>query len=182
MSENDLPLNIRNKRIQNMRLRGNVGILRLSDTGQTDSTKIAITLLKRARFRVTHMISVKNLEIEGPLTYMLNHPTIHIIICIGGTGVSNTDITIETVKPLFQKELIGFGELFRYLTYIKWNHLKHKIGIMSMSTRTTAGVANNKLLFAIPGSPDATELAIKEIIIPGSPTLLGQLRKNKIKN
>ena len=173
----DLPFNVRRRRSQNMNIRGNVGIIRVSNTGQQDSLNIAITLFEKSNFRVKSILSVKNLEIEDALTNMLIDPNIHIIVCIGGTGISKTDITIETVKSVFHKEINGFGELFRHLTHTKWNHLVTNIGIIAMDTRCTAGIANNKLIFAIPGSPDATTLAIKELIIPGAPTLLGQLLK-----
>lgn len=173
----DLPLNVRRRRAQNRNIRGNVGIIGLSNTGQTDSLKIAIPLFEKSNFRVKRILAIKNHEIGDAMNDMLIDPTIHIIVCIGGTGISKSDITIETVKILFQKELTGFGELFRQLTHTKWNHLIKNIGILAMDTRSIAGVANNKLIFAIPGSPDATTLAIKELIIPGVPTLLGQLMK-----
>jgi len=124
------------------------------------------------------VISINNFDIEEALKNMLTNPNVNIIICIGGTGISKTDITIEVVKSVLQKELDGFGELFRYFTHKKWKHLIKDIGILSIDTRATAGVVNNKIIFAIPGSPDATELAIKEIIIQAIPTLLGQLKKD----
>lgn len=173
----NLPVNIITRRSQNIKLRDNVGIIRISDSRQIDSVKIATDLLEEAGFKVASVISINNIDIEEALKNMLINPNVNIIICIGGTGISKTDITIEVVKSVFQKELDGFGELFRYLTHKKWKHFITDVGIMSIDTRTTAGVANNKLIFVIPGSPDATELAIKEIIIPGTPTLLGQLQK-----
>ena len=173
-----MPVNISTRRSQNVKIRDNMGIIRVSNSRQTDSVKIATELLEEAGFKITNVIYINNLEIEEALKNMLINPNVNIIICIGGTGISKTDITIEIVKSIFQKEIDGFGELFRYLTHEKWKHLITDLGILSVDTRTTAGVANNKLIFAIPGSPDATELAIKEIIIPGTPSLLGQLQKD----
>lgn len=174
----DLPDNISTRRSQNVKIRDNVGIIRVSNSRQTDSVKIATDLLEETGFKVTSVVSINNLEIEEALKNMLINPNVKIIICIGGTGISKTDTTIEVVKSIFQKELDGFGELFRYLTYKKWKHFIPDLGILSIDTRITAGVSNNKLIFAIPGSPDATKLAIKEIIIPATPTLLGQLQKD----
>lgn len=174
----DLPVNISTRRSQNVKIRDNVGIIRISNSRQTDSVKIATDLLEESGFKVTSAISINNHEIEEVLKNMLINTNVNIIICIGGTGISKTDITIEVVKSVLQKEIDGFGELFRYLTYKKWKHLIMELGLLSIDTLTTAGVANNKLIFAIPGSPDATELAVKEIIIPAVPTLLGQLQKD----
>jgi molybdenum cofactor biosynthesis protein B len=175
----DLPINVSTRRPNNMKIRDNVGIICASDSGKIDGIKLATDLLEEAGFKVTSVVSINNIDIEETLKNMLLNQNVNIIICIGGTGISKTDTTIEVVKSIFQKELDGFGELFRYLTYKKWKHLIKDIGILSIDTRTTAGVANNKLIFAIPGSPDATEFAIKEIIIPSAPTLLGQLQKEK---
>ena len=77
-----------------------------------------------------------------------------VLLFTGGTGVSSRDITIETVKPFFQKELPGFGELLRRLSY-------SRVGGAAMLTRATAGTANGKLLVCMPGSPDAVKTALR---------------------
>ena len=77
-----------------------------------------------------------------------------VLLFTGGTGVSSRDITVETVRPLFQKELPGFGELLRRISY-------GKIGSAAMLTRATAGTANGKLLVCMPGSPDAVKTALR---------------------
>jgi len=86
---------------------------------------------------------------------------INLIITIGGTGLSSRDITIETIKPMFEKELIGFGELFRLLTY-------QQLGTVSIMTRATAGIIKKKIIVCLPGSPNAVELGMdiisKEIV------------------
>ncbi|MBW4257893.1 MogA/MoaB family molybdenum cofactor biosynthesis protein [Methanobacterium sp. YSL] len=79
-----------------------------------------------------------------------------IIISTGGTGIGKRDITIETIKPLFEKELNGFGEVFRYETY-------KELGTGAIMTRATAGVWNETLLVALPGSPNAVQLGVKLI-------------------
>lgn len=85
----------------------------------------------------------------------------NVIITIGGTGIAERDITIETVTPLYSKELVGFGELFRHLTY-------EQLGTVSIMTRATAGIINKKLVVSLPGSPNAVKLGIdivsKELI------------------
>ncbi len=79
-----------------------------------------------------------------------------VILFLGGTGVSSRDITIETVRPYFKKELDGFGELFRKLSY-------DEIGSAAMMTRAAAGVAKGKLLVCLPGSPEAARLGLRNL-------------------
>lgn len=77
-----------------------------------------------------------------------------VLLFMGGTGVSGRDITIETVRPFLQKELPGFGELLRRISY-------GRIGSAAMLTRATAGTARGKLLVCLPGSPDAVKTALR---------------------
>lgn len=79
-----------------------------------------------------------------------------IIITTGGTGIGKRDITIETITPLFKKELNGFGEIFRYESY-------KELGAGAMLSRATAGVWKETLLVALPGSPNAVQLGMKII-------------------
>src|SRR2546422_3830238 len=81
----------------------------------------------------------------------------HVLVLIGGTGVSRSDGTVETVVPFFEKELTGFGELLRNISY-------QTIGSAAMLTRATAGTAKGKLILCLPGSPEAVETAIKNLI------------------
>jgi molybdenum cofactor biosynthesis protein B len=82
---------------------------------------------------------------------------VDVVLLIGGTGISPTDITIETLRPLFEKELPGVGELLRMLSY-------KKIGAAAMLTRATAGIVCGKLVLCLPGSPDAVETALKAVM------------------
>jgi len=82
-----------------------------------------------------------------------------LMITTGGTGISRRDLTIETIEPLLEKGLHGFGELFRYLSF-------QEIGPRALMSRAFGGVVRGKLLFALPGSPHAVELALKELILP----------------
>jgi molybdenum cofactor biosynthesis protein B len=77
-----------------------------------------------------------------------------VLLLLGGTGVSNRDVTIETARPFFEKELDGFGEMLRMIS-------SKKIGAASVLTRATAGVAGGKLIVCLPGSPDAAATALK---------------------
>ena len=80
-----------------------------------------------------------------------------VLVFTGGTGVSPTDVTVETVVPFFEKELVGFGELLRNISF-------KKIGSAAMMTRSTAGTARGKLIVCLPGSPDGVETALRNFI------------------
>ncbi|WP_406656242.1 molybdenum cofactor biosynthesis protein B [Methanolobus sp. ZRKC2] len=82
-----------------------------------------------------------------------------IIVTSGGTGLASKDVTIESVLPMFEKDIPGFGELFRYKSI-------SQIGASVILTRASAGTIANKAVFCLPGSPAAVELALGEIIIP----------------
>jgi len=79
-----------------------------------------------------------------------------VLVFLGGTGISTRDITVETVRPFFEKELPGFGELLRSLSF-------RKVGAAAILTRATAGVVKGKLVLCLPGSPDAAKMAIRRL-------------------
>src|SRR3972149_3609626 len=81
------------------------------------------------------------------------------IIITGGTGLLPYDITIESIRPFYQKEISGFGELFRKISY-------DKIGPAAMLTRASAGLVKGKAIFCLPGSPDAVQTALEKLILP----------------
>ncbi|RDD52844.1 MAG: MogA/MoaB family molybdenum cofactor biosynthesis protein [Candidatus Korarchaeota archaeon NZ13-K] len=92
-----------------------------------------------------------------------------VVIFCGGTGVSPSDVTPEAIRPLLDKELPGFGEIFRWLSY-------SEIGSSAMASRATGGVFSKSLVFLLPGSPDAVKLALEKLIIPEAPHLVSIAR------
>jgi len=80
------------------------------------------------------------------------------VILTGGTGVTGRDVTVESVKPLLEKELEGFGEIFRSVSY-------SQIGSPAHLTRALAGVIDRRIVYCLPGSPAAVETALK-IVLP----------------
>lgn len=85
-----------------------------------------------------------------------------VVLIMGGTGVSERDVTIEAVKPLITKEIEGFGEIFRSITY-------RKIGSPAILTRAIGGTLDKgKLVFCLPGSPDGVRTALS-LLLPELP-------------
>ncbi|MGC8571193.1 MogA/MoaB family molybdenum cofactor biosynthesis protein [Caldivirga sp.] len=103
------------------------------------------------------LVSDDERMIKGSLSELLHRDDVDVVVLIGGTGLAKSDVTIETVRPLFSKEIEGFGELFRFISY-------QKIGASAMLSRATAGIINNKLVVCLPGSPDAVETGLNLII------------------
>ena len=93
-----------------------------------------------------------------------------VVICNGGTGISPRDVTIETLKPLMDRTIEGFGEMFRSLSY-------DEIGSSAILSRAVAGVVGKNLLFCLPGSPNAVKLAMEKLILPEMGHMLAQVRK-----
>jgi molybdenum cofactor biosynthesis protein B len=96
-------------------------------------------------------------RIQGTLDNLVTREDVDAIITSGGTGVTPDDVTIEAAERLFDKELPGFGELFRLLSY-------DEIGTKVVGTRATAGIANGVPVFCLPGSENAARLGAETII------------------
>ncbi|MBP7550160.1 MAG: MogA/MoaB family molybdenum cofactor biosynthesis protein, partial [Gemmatimonadaceae bacterium] len=101
----------------------------------------------------------------------LGRDELDLIIVTGGTGLGSRDRTIEVVRPLFDKEMPGFGELFRMLSF------KEQVGTAAILSRATAGSARGKLLVSLPGSRAACQLAMERIIVPEGAHALRELRR-----
>ncbi len=97
--------------------------------------------------------------IEHSIAETLGSENLDAAIFCGGTGITHTDVTIETVSPFFEKTLPGFGEFFRRLSY-------DNMGASAITSRAIAGVAKGKALFCIPGSPDAVRISVEQLISP----------------
>jgi molybdopterin adenylyltransferase len=97
-------------------------------------------------------------------------PEVAAIICSGGTGLTARDSTYEAIQALLDKEITGFGELFRMLSYAE-------IGAAAMLSRATAGVIGDRVLFSLPGSLAAVELAMTKLILPELGHIVGLVRR-----
>jgi molybdenum cofactor biosynthesis protein B len=119
------------------------------------------SILKTAGHTIlfNRVVSDDKAMIEHAVKSVLDNAGVEAAIFCGGTGITHTDVTIETVSPFFEKTLPGFGEFFRRLSF-------DKMGSGAITSRATAGVANGKVLFCIPGSPDAARTAVELLISP----------------
>jgi molybdopterin adenylyltransferase len=109
-------------------------------------------------------------EIRDGVRDAMHAVEVDAVLVTGGTGVARRDSTIEAVRPILEKELPGFGELFRHLSYAE-------IGAAAMLSRATAGVVSGRAVFLLPGSPAALELAVEKLVLPELGHLLAQARR-----
>lgn len=135
------------------------------------SGKVMKDLLETAGHEVTFYRLVpdeRSSILDAVLAALAN--SADIIITSGGTGLAPKDLTIESLTPLFEKEIPGFGELFRYKSL-------EEIGTSVILTRAAAGVIKGKAIFCLPGSPNAVKLALSKIIIPETGHIVRHVRE-----
>jgi len=152
------------------------GVITLSDTRTeaTDKSGRRIReLLEEAGHATAHyqLLPDDPAALEPVLRGLLARADVDVILTNGGTGISRRDQTIGVIERLLDRPLPGFGELFRMLSW-------EQIGSGAMLSRAVGGItATGKLLFAMPGSTAAVELAMTRLILPELKHLLRELRK-----
>lgn len=141
------------------------------DDAEDTSGNIMLSIVKNEGHEIAFykLIPDDKIAIQN-IIYDTINKEIDIIVTSGGTGLSPDDITIETLKPLFEKKIEGFGEYFRYLS-IK------EIGSSVILTRSCAGVINKKVVFCLPGSPNAVKLALSKIILPEAHHIISHINR-----
>ncbi len=155
-----------------------VAVLTVSDTRNYETDKggqLIQTLLKDENINIKRenyqIVKDDQEAIHSQLQTWLQQKNIDVIITTGGTGIAQGDVTIEVVRPLLDKEIEGFGELFRYLSYTE------DVGTRSLLSRAVAGTHDEALIFALPGSTGAIKLAINKLIKPELNHLIHELTK-----
>jgi molybdenum cofactor biosynthesis protein B len=131
----------------------NIAILTVSDTRTEADDRSGDTLIERAKTAGHNIVRRKIVKddvatITGQLKEWIADPEVDVVISTGGTGVTGRDVTPEAFQSVYEKEIAGFGELFRWQSY-------EKIGSSTIQSRATGGVAGGTYLFALPGSPGA---------------------------
>ena len=141
----------------------NIALLTVSDTrGEAEdrSGRTLAELAEAAGHRIVARRIVRDDKnaITAQLKEWIADPNVDVVIATGGTGVTGRDVTPEAFHGVYEKEIPGFGEVFRWLSY-------DKIGTSTIQSRATAGVAGGTYLFALPGSPSACRDAWEGILV-----------------
>jgi len=151
------------------------GVITVSDsrTVQTDESG---ALLKQLLVQSGHLIKhyallPNNQQQVTTLVEQLLDADLDVLILTGGTGLGQRDRTVEAIRDLLDKELPGFGELFRLLSF------QEQIGSAAILSRAICGVAKGRLLVSLPGSKAAVELAMTRILLPELRHILWELRR-----
>jgi molybdopterin adenylyltransferase len=143
----------------------NVAVLTVSDTRtrENDTSGSAIVeALTAAGHRVTRrkimpddVVKLRSIFEE----WIGDDPEVDVVISTGGTGITGRDVTPEALAPLVTKPIVGFGELFRHLSYAE-------IGASTIQSRAEGAMCRGKLVFLLPGSTGAVRLALSKILLP----------------
>ena len=140
----------------------NIAILTVSDT-RTEQNDTSGDYLATAAQAAGHRVSARQIVIDdiyrirAVLSQWIADPEINAVITTGGTGFSGRDSTPEAVSVLFDKSIDGFGELFRAISF-------DEIGTSTIQSRALAGLANNTVIFCLPGSTNACRTGWEKII------------------
>ncbi len=160
------------KRITSLRC----AVLTVSDS-RTAETDEAGPYLRAALGDAGHQVLDHGLlpndeaRVRSQVQAWIEREDLDLIVMTGGTGLGSRDRTIEAVRPLFEKELPGFGELFRMLSY------HEQVGTAAILSRAAAGSARGKLVVSLPGSRAAVELALTRILLPEGAHAVRELRR-----
>jgi molybdenum cofactor biosynthesis protein B len=141
----------------------NIAVLTVSDTRTLADDRSGDTLVARIT-AAGHRVADRRIErddadgIEAVLRQWIADPQVDVVITTGGTGVTGRDVTPEAFGRVLEKEIAGFGELFRMLSYAK-------IGSSTIQSRALGGVAGGTYLFALPGSTGAVKDGWDDILV-----------------
>jgi len=154
-------------------------VITVSDTrrpGSDEGGDLMARLLEEAGHRVVarHWVRDEIHAIRGALRESLDRPGVDAVLLTGGTGIAPRDVTPEAVRPLLDRELPGFAEIFRMLSY-------HEVGPAGMLSRALAGTAAGAggacFVACLPGSPNGVRLAVERLILPEIRHIVDQLRR-----
>ena len=140
-----------------------IAVLTISDTRSLKNDKSGDLLVSKitdaGHLVVKREITQDNIQkIKINLQQSIQNPDIDVVISTGGTGLTGRDVTPEAFRSIFDKEIEGFGEMFRYLSF-------QKIGTSTLQSRALAGVSGGTYLFALPGSPSACRDAWDDLLV-----------------
>ena len=139
-----------------------IAVLTVSDTRTLETDKSGDTLVKLltdAGHRLAERALLKDdvAAIRGRVSFWTGRQGVDVILTTGGTGFTGRDVTIEAVKPLFDKEIEGFGVIFHQLSF-------QTVGTSTIQSRACGGLARGTYIFCLPGSPGACRDAWEGIL------------------
>lgn len=152
-----------------------IGVITVSDTRTLDDDTGGL-LITELLLRAGHLVKSRVVVIDdkdpiiGAVLDLSGDPEIDAVITTGGTGIARRDVTHEAISSILDRELPGFGELFRMLS---WD----EIGPAAMLSRATAGAIGTTAVFALPGSRNAIRLAMEKLILPEIEHVVYEIRK-----
>ncbi|SFG51951.1 molybdopterin adenylyltransferase [Halobacillus alkaliphilus] len=152
-------------------------VLTISDTRNTDTDKSGKIIIEKLTEKSAHKVNEYKIvkddqrRIAEAVKQGLANPDIDAVLLNGGTGIAERDVTIEAVQALITKEIPGFGELFRMLSY------NEDIGSAALLSRATAGVSEKTAIFSMPGSSGAVKLAMDRLILPEISHVVREINK-----
>jgi molybdopterin adenylyltransferase len=144
-------------------VKAGIAIITVSDTRTTDTDKSGDTLAERVT-SAGHVLAGRMIvkdeirQIRAAVKKLVKRKDVDVIISTGGTGLTGRDVTIEAMRPLFDKEIEGFGVVFHMISF-------QKINTSTIQSRATAGVVSGKYVFCLPGSPGACRDGWDEILV-----------------
>ena len=148
-------------------------VVTVSDT-RTFETDKSGQLIQQLLLDANHAIGAYTIikdeptQIQEQIENLGKSSNLNAVIFSGGTGIAPRDTTYDAIEKLLEKTLPGFGELFRFLSY-------QEIGSRAIASRAVAGVYQNKLIFSLPGSSNAVQLAMEKLILPELTHLVSQV-------
>lgn len=140
-----------------------IAVMTISDSRTLEDDKSGDLLVARLQ-EAGHTLSARTIvtddkdKIIEALDGFTSDSEIDVVISTGGTGLTGRDVTPEAFRAVFEKEIEGFGEMFRFLSF-------QKIGTSTLQSRAVAGVAKGTYLFALPGSPSACRDAWDDLLV-----------------
>ena len=152
-------------------------VITVSDTRTLEDDaggRLIVELLEAAGHTVASRVIVKDepTEIAVAVESAASRQGIGAVIVTGGTGVAPRDVTPDTIEPLLDRTIPGFGELYRMLSY-------QEVGSAALLSRALAGLRDGRVVFALPGSRGAVRLAMEKLILPELGHLVAQAVKKR---
>jgi molybdopterin adenylyltransferase len=144
-------------------LPANIAVITVSDTRTPETDRSGDTLAARVS-QAGHILAGRQIvkddirQIRSAVRKLAKRKDVDVIITTGGTGLTGRDVTVEALRPIFDKEIEGFGVVFHMISY-------KKISTSTVQSRATAGVMAGKYIFCLPGSPGACKDAWDEILV-----------------